>query len=158
MHPFGRSMADLGQLWKDLAGLAKAAVRSFLRTVLAMTALGVALAAASHYLLAPRHPVYGFIVAAVALIECGVVGVALAGKRALASAAVHGLRVRRLGESCVALVFGRMLDAARGPAPSVARAAERLPLAEAETLLTRVVADLVKAQPAGGGPWGWARR
>jgi hypothetical protein len=153
---------DGKHLVKGLAGLAAVAVRSFLGTLLALTLLGIGLGALCYHLLARVHPAYGLVAGAVALLESVAVGAVLAGKRALVVSLIHGLRTRRLGRSAVGLVFGRLLDVSPGQTPgeggAVARAAARLPLAQAEWRLSQAVRDLLGAPVEGGGPAGALRR
>src|ERR671936_114516 len=86
-----------------------------------MLGLGVLLAGASYYLMAwGQAPlVYGIVAALVSLAECAVVGVVLAGKRALAMALVHAVGSQRMGGLAVRLIFKRVIDellrAAPGP-------------------------------------------
>ncbi len=156
-------MVDFAAFRKAVGRLSLVAGRSFLVTVLAFTALGLVLAVLCWYWMSGTHPVYGYIGAVVALVEAVVVGTLLGGKRALIMALVHGLRTYRLGGAVVGLLFRRLLGVSaeapsgeRGAWP--ARAAERVPLAQAEARLNAAV-DAVLAAPAeGGGLLGWGRR
>jgi uncharacterized membrane protein len=99
----------------------------------------------------------------VALVEAVVVGTLLGGKRALVMALVHGLRTYRLGGAVVGLLFRRLLGVeAEAPAGErgawLARAAERVPLAQAEARLNGAVEAVLAAPAEGGGPLGWGRR
>src|SRR5262249_33960841 len=128
------SVIEMRAIIADAAGLLLVAVRSFLGTLLIMVLLGVALAAASYWLLSGPHWVYGLIAALIALLECTVVGVLLAGKRAIVMAMVHGLGKYQLGSTAVRLVFDRLLDCSAEREQGerggwVTRSVERLPLA-----------------------------
>jgi len=152
----------LDSVWKNVAGLAAVAVRSFLGTVAVLLAAGLALAGCASYLLR-EHPAYGLVVGAVALAEALAAGVLLGGKRALVTALAHGLRSLRLGRSAVRLLFGRGLGVSPeqefgGRGGRVVQGVERLPLAQAEQRLGDAVRALLSAPPSGGGLTGWFRR
>lgn len=147
----------------EVAGLLGVALRSWLCTLLLMLLLGVVLAGASYYLLAGLHWAYAGIAAAVALIECVVVGVVLATKRAIAAALLDGLRRLQLGRATLRLVFGRLLGVSAEQEHGerggwVVRTVERLPLAQAEKSLDDAVCGIVNAPDTGGGPTSWLRR
>ena len=138
-------------------------VRSFLLTLLFMLLLGIILAAASYWILSSPHWVYGVVAALVALIECVVVGVVLAGKRAIAVTLVHGLRKYQIGSAAVRLVFGRLLGVTAEEEHGerggwLTRTAERLPLSQAEKRLDDAVHGILSAPSEGGGMTGWLRR
>lgn len=139
-------------LLKAAAGLALVAVRSFLGTLLAVGFAGVVLAAASAYLLR-GWPVYAWVAAGVALAESLVAGSLLGGRRAVVMALVHGVRTHRVGRSAVRFLFERLLGVTTAGGGGLARAADRLPLAEAERRLAAVVGGLI-----GEGGGGWVRR
>ena len=156
-------MVDLAAFGKAVGRLSLVALRSFLVALVAFTALGLVLAALAGYWMSRTHPVYGVIAAVVALLESVAVGVVLGGKRALVMALVEGLRRYRLGEAVVGLLFRRLLGAsAEAPAGGrgawLARAAERVPLAQAEARLNGAVEAVLAAPAEGGGPLGWGRR
>jgi hypothetical protein len=103
------------------------------------------------------------IAAVVALLEALATGVVLGGKRALITALAHGLSTLRLGRTTVRILFGRLLGIADGDefgarGGAMARALERIPLAQAEERLNTAVNGMVRAQTAGGGLRGWLRR
>jgi hypothetical protein len=84
-------------------------------------------------------------------------------RRGLLHTLTQGIRTFGLGKSLTRLLFDRLLavpperqDAGAGG--RVARAVERLPLAQAEQRLRGAVSGLVKAEPTGGGVSGWFRR
>ena len=156
-------MVDAAAVGKAVAGLSLVAARSFLSALLAFTALGLVLAALCWYWMSGTHPVYGAIAAAAAVLEAVVVGVILGGKRGLVMALVHGLRTYRLGGAVVGLLFKRLLGvSAEAPAGErgnrLARAAGRVPLAQAEARLSGAVSTILAAPAEGGGLWGWWRR
>jgi hypothetical protein len=156
-------MVDLAAFGKAVGRLLLVAARSFLVTLLAFTALGLVLAAVCWYWMSRTHPVYGVIAAVVALLEAVVLGVILGGKRALVTALVRGLRRYRLGGTVVGLLFHRLLGAsaeatAGGAGAWLARAAERVPLAQAEARLSGAVSAVLAAPAEGGGLLGWGRR
>jgi hypothetical protein len=156
-------MVDFAAFGKAVGRLSLVALRSFLVAFAAFAALGVVLAALCWYWLSRPHPVYGAIAALVALLEAVAVGVVLGGKRALVLALVEGLRRYRLGEAVVALLFRRLLGAsAEAPLGErgawLARAAERVPLAQAEARLNGAVGAVLAAPAEGGGVLGWGRR
>jgi hypothetical protein len=156
-------MVDLRAIGGIVGGLLLVAVRSFVCTLLGLLALGVILAACSYFILAQRHPVYGVLAALVALLGCLAVGVVLGAKRAPVMALVHGLRKHRLGALSVRLIFERLLgvhaEQAFGERGGVvARAVERLPLAQAEKRLDEAVTELLDAPAQGGGLAGRIRR
>jgi hypothetical protein len=152
-------MVDLASLWRGAAGLTVVALRSFLGTLLVVSLAGALLAAASAYLLR-HHPLYASIAAVLAVAEAVIAGILLGGKRAVVMALVHGLHSLQLGQTAVRLVFTRLLGVAESQESgsrdgAVVLAAERLPLAQAESRLTAAVNHLLAA-PAGEG--GWFRR
>jgi hypothetical protein len=155
-------MIDLGSLWSGGARLVMVAVRSFVGTVLVLAAAGAVLAVCS-FLILKGTPTYALIGAAVALLESLATGVVLGGKRAFIMALAHGLSTLRLGRTTVRILFGRVLGIADGNefgarGGAIARALERIPLAQAEERLNTAVNGMVRAQPTGGGVPGWLRR
>ena len=156
-------MVDLRGAVGNIAGLLTVAVRSFLLTLLFLLLLGVVLAVASYWILSGRYWVYGLVAALVALVECVIVGVVLAAKRAVAVTLVHGLHKYEIGRGAVRLLFGRLLGVTAEEVHGqrggwVTRTAERLPLAQAEERLNEAVQGIVEAPVEGGGPTGWLRR
>jgi hypothetical protein len=155
------AMSDLRKIGGELANLAWVAARSFVGTVLVLTAAGVLLAVVSYYVLRDDLP-YAAIAGAVALAEGIAAGIVLGVKRGLVLALTHGVRRLGLGRSMVRLVFERLLGVSadqefgdRGG--RLARGFERLPLAQAEDRLTRAVTGLVGA-PLEGGQDSYLRR
>jgi len=151
--------AEIRSLGKHLASLAWVAVRSFLGTLLVFTALGALLAGFSYYFLREHHWAYGTSAVTLVMIQSVVVGVLLGIKRAMASAATHGLGTLRLGRLAVSLSFDRMLGIAEGEEAGergghIARHLERLPLAQADELLSSAVRDFTGDKEQVG----WLRR
>jgi hypothetical protein len=142
-----------------LASLAWVALRSFVATLLVFTLAGGVLAGLSYYFLSEHHVVYGAIAVAVALIESVTAGVVLGAKRAVVLAVAHGLSTLRLGQSLMHLVFERMLGIAGGEefgerGGRIARGLERVPLGQAEALLSRAVRGVMGDVKEGG----WLRQ
>jgi hypothetical protein len=140
----------------DLAGVA---VRSFAAALAVLTGAGVALAAVSFYVLRDR-PGFALLAALLAFAEGIATGFVLGAKRAVVMTLAHALAVLRLGGRLVRLLFDRMLGAVPGGEAgerggTVARALERLPLAQAERLLAAAVAGATGAADDEGG---WLRR
>jgi hypothetical protein len=155
-----RAMVDIASVRRGAADLTVVALRSFLGTFLVVSVAGAFLAAASAYLLR-HHPLYASVAAAVAAAEAVATGALLGGKRAIVMALVHALHSLRLGRATVRLVFERLLGVTRGQeldnrGGALALAAERLPLAQAESRLTAAVDHLLAAPSSEGG--GWFRR
>lgn len=147
---------DMRAIGGHLASLAWVALRSFAGTVLLLTLAGVLLAGASYYFLREQPAVYGVVAVVVALLEAVTVGVVLGAKRAVVAAVAHGLAALHLGRSLVGLVFDRMLGvtAEQGPGEPggrLARGLERLPLAQADDLLSGAIQGLLGE--AGQGGW-----
>jgi hypothetical protein len=137
------------------------AARSFFGTMLLMAGVGVVLAAGVYHFLAELSPLVGVIGAALALAEAGAVGLIWAGKRAVVRALLYGIRRGRLGSAAVDLVFDRVLgvavvQAAGGRTGAVARAIERVPLAQAEARVKSAVEDLLAGSSERGGLTGFA--
>jgi hypothetical protein len=153
-----KGMVDIRPLGGQLARVAWTALRSFVGTLALLSAAGIALAVVSFYFLRD-HPVYGALAAVIAGAEGVATGVVLGAKRGVVMALAQALGELRLARAVVRLVFGRLLGVAEGEEHGerggrVARAAERLPLAEAERRLTGVVRDVAGETGKGG----WLRR
>lgn len=150
---------SLRSLSKHVASLTWVVLRSFVLTVLALTLLGGVLAGVSYFFLRDYPWYYGGIAAVAAIIESLTVGVLLGMKRAMASAATHGLGTLRLGRSVVRLVFERILGIAEEEESTerggkISEQFKRLPLAQAEELLGSAVRDVIGDAEQGG----WLRR
>ncbi|MHB1034771.1 MAG: hypothetical protein ACYC35_09460 [Pirellulales bacterium] len=142
-----------------LASLAWVALRSFAGTLCVVTLAGIVLAGLSYYFLREYHWMYGLLAVALALVEAVTLGVFLGAKRAVVLAVAHGLGAMRLGRASVRLVFERMPGLAGADAPGqdggrIARGLQRLPLAQAEELLTGAVRGVTGDATQGG----WLRR
>jgi hypothetical protein len=155
----GGLVVEFATVGKVVGRLLLVAFRSFLVTLVAFTALGLVLAALAGYWMSRTNAVYGVIAAVVAVLEGVAVGIILGGKRALVMALVEGLRTYRLGGAVVGLLFRRLLGVSAGERGAwLARAAERVPLAQAEARLNGAVGAALAAPAEGDGPLGWGRR
>jgi hypothetical protein len=163
-------MVTFSSVWGTIAGMGMAALKSFLRTVLLLFCEGVILGIVTYYWLMDgfhfelsKWGIFSAILAVAMLLECILVGLALAGKRAVAMALIHALRVHRLGQATVRLVFQQLLGVtAEQPLGErggmVAQTAERVPLAQVERRLNDAIRDVLRAEAAGGGVKMWVRR
>lgn len=144
-HPAWQTARTAGG---HLAGATWAATKSFVLTFLLFLLVGVVCAAVSWSFLRGDHWGHGLAVAVLALVEAIVLGVVLGGKRAIAAAVVHGITTLRLGGKLVAHVFDRMLGIVDGTefgerGGTVGQSIERLPIAQADSLLTRAVESVL---------------
>ena len=150
---------DVRSLGAGIATLAWVALRSFVGTFLAFMLIGSVSAGLSYYFLRDHGWLWGLTAVAVALVESVALGVILGAKQAMVGALAHGLGKLHLGRSFVGLVFERMLplDGSSeggdrgGP---VSRRLERLPLAQAEQLLSAAIL----AVAGDAERCGWLRR
>jgi hypothetical protein len=133
---------DVGELTTPLAGHA---LRAFLLTLLGMFALATVVAVGTVVGLWSTRPSHAFLAGLGAFVFYGLAGMGAGGHRAMGAAVLHGLARAQLGTRTVTAVFDA-LAASRG-----ARALERLPLGEAEQLLSDVVRRLLAAPVEGGG-------
>lgn len=140
-------MPDLGPLAGAVVSLVGAAVSSFLHTILALAALGVALATGASLIAADGSVLRGILGAALALTVTCALGVPLAARRAVLAALLDGVRRHGVGRAAVDLVFERA---------QLGKTVERVPLAEAERRVRTAVAAI--GRPAGSGLGGWVRR
>jgi hypothetical protein len=150
---------DVRSIGSHLASLAWVALRSFLGTMFVLALAGVVLAGLSYYFLRQYPWFYGVIAVTVALIESVTTGFVLGAKRAVLMAVAHGLGALRLGRSLARLVFERMLGVAGGAelgerGGRITRGLERLPLAQADELLSGAIRDVLGDAAQGG----WLRR
>ena len=162
-------MVNLSAVWDTTVGMGAAALRSFLRTMVLLLCLGVVLGTATFFWLmsgfhvaSMREGVYCAILSVAVLLECLVVGLALAAKRALAMALIHAVRKQGLAQTTVRLLFQRLLGvSAEQPLGErggvLAQAAERIPLAELEKRVNDTVGDLLGAEATTGGFTRWFR-
>jgi hypothetical protein len=149
---------DLRAIGTHVATLVWVALRSFLATVIVLAFAGFVLGALSYYFVRDHHWGYGVAAVVLALVEAVVIGVILGGKRALAMAAIHGFGSLRLGGKAVRVIFERMLGVtaegeARGLGAQLAAGLDRVPLAQAEHMLS----DAVRGVTGDAERGGWMR-
>lgn len=150
-------MIDSRGIAGNLGKLAWHAAKSFLGTLVAMLMFGAALAAASYWCLRAQ-PAGATIGAVLAMFEAAAAGTFLAGKRAIATACIHGVQSFSLGGLVARSLFERLANVAGDVAGgSVAESLRRLPLDQAQQKL-RQLADGLLAQQTNGGITGWLRR
>jgi hypothetical protein len=150
---------DAHYIGGHLAALTWVAARSFLGTLLLLSLAGAVLAGLAWWWLHDYHWAYGTIAAALALAECVATGIILGTKRAVVMTLAHGLGSLLLGRALVRLVFERMLGIAAGTefgtrGGRVSQGLERLPLAQADELLSGAVRSLT----GDAAKTGWLRR
>jgi hypothetical protein len=150
---------DVRDIGRHLASLAWVALRSFVGTMLVLTLAGFVLAGLSYYFVSENDWAYRVVAVALALIESVTVGFVLGAKRATVLTLAHGLGSLRLGRSLVHVVFERMLGVVAEDEPGqhggqIARGLERLPLAQADELLSGAVRRATGDAAQGG----WLRR
>jgi hypothetical protein len=141
-HGTSPQTPDVGELTTPLLGHA---LRAFLFTVFGMFALASVVAIGTVVGLWSTRPGYAMLAGLGAFVFYGLAGMGAGGHRAVGAAVLHGLARAQLGTRTVTALFDA-LAATRG-----ARALERLPLGEAETLLSDVVRRLITAPVVGGG-------
>lgn len=147
-------MPDLDAVLGKAVHLSAVALRAFAGTLAIFFCVGALLAVAAYYVLRGQ-PVYAGIAASVALAEALAAGVLLGGKRALVEALLHALRALRPGQQAVSIIFERLFGVAPGQefgqrGGTLARAAERIPLAQAEQRLTHAVNELIRRPTSEG--------
>jgi hypothetical protein len=150
---------DVREIGGQLASLTWVALRSFVGTMLILMLGGVILAGLSYYFVSKYDWAYGVMAAVLALVESVTIAIVLGAKRAVVLTLAEGLSALRLGRSLVGLIFERMLGVAAGneldqSGGKIAQGLERLPLAQAQELLSSAVRT-VTGDPAQGG---WLRR
>lgn len=152
-------MADAATIFQHVGALGWAAFRAFAGTLLLFTATGLVLAATSYFWL-KDNALYAGIFAGVAFAEALAAGIFMGNKRAILSALATGIARAQLGSSVLALLFERLLQVspeeefgARGT--RVAVALERMPLAQAEQRLARVVEQLAADPISSSRLTGW---
>jgi hypothetical protein len=163
-------MVSFSSIWLNAAGMGKAGLRSFLRTMVLLSCAGVILGIVTYYWLmggapfaANQRAVVAAVLAVLVLGDCILAGIALAAKRAVAMALVHLLRSQRPGQAMASLLFQRLLGVTGGQplgqrGGMVAQAVERVPLAQLEKRMSEAIGDLLGGEAAGGGIKGWMRR
>jgi len=152
-------MAGIATIFEHVGALGWAAFRAFAGTFLLFISAGLALAATSYFWLKDK-PLYAGIFAAVAFAEAVAAGIFMGNKRAILSALATGICRAQLGSTVLTLCFERLLQVspeeefgARGT--RVAVALERMPLAQAEQRLARVVEQLAADPISGSRLTGW---
>jgi hypothetical protein len=161
------SMPDLGPLVSSLleliAPLMGRSLRSLLATAAGMALFTLLLTIGAVLVAADGSVLQGVLGAVLALVLGTGVGVVLSGKRAVGAALAEGVRRLALGNKVLGLLFVHLLRVEASQAlgergVAVARATERLPLAQAQARLEGTMRDLLSAAPAGGGVKGWLAR
>jgi hypothetical protein len=143
--------------------LVKRALAAFAKTTAGMATLGLFAAVGSYLLADGAAWWHGALAAAAALALFAGLGAYLAVQRAVGGALITALGELALGKKLVGALFAQLLrvreteqHAERGV--DAARVAERLPLRQAEALLTNAIARSVAASEAARGPGAWLRR
>jgi hypothetical protein len=150
---------DVRAIGSHLTSTAWVAQKTFFGTLFLAFLAGVVLAVASYYFLRDLHWVYGLIAVAAALVESLIAGVMLGAKRGIAMAVVQSLEKLQLGRVITHSAFDKMLGVTEGNDAGerghvVTKAAERVPLAQANEKLHAAIVKLTgEAQGAG-----WLRR
>lgn len=133
--------------------------RAFLIALVGVALFGIVLALIALYALQERHWSIAAGAVALTIIEAIALGVFLGSKRAIVAGVSHGLRQSRLVPSLVRVVFDRIMrleaDGEVGERGGrIVQGVERMPLAQADALLSRSVQGLTgDAQQSG-----WLRR
>ncbi len=131
-----------------------AAVRAFIVTWLLMTALGIALAVAAGHYLPDVQPLPRGLLQFLIIFQFVVVGAFVAGRRALSTAVVHGVRSLNLGKLGLGDLF-RGLD--KSPAlPAVEGPGIQLG-SLADEQLARALRTVTAGRRLRRGPWAWFR-
>jgi hypothetical protein len=152
---------DFRAVGRHMASMAWVAVKSFAGTLGLLTLAGCVLAGVSYFFLR-GNPAYAGIGAAVAVVEGIITGVVFGAKRGMVMGIAHGLGQLRLGRSLIRLVFDRILKVTESEAQGgigerggrIARTAERVPLAQADEMLSKAVHGVTGETGQGG----WLRR
>jgi hypothetical protein len=147
-HPTSPQTPDVGELTTPLLGHA---LRAFLLTMLGMFALASVVALGTVVGLWSTRPSHAMLAGLGAFVFYGLAGMGAGGHRAVGAAVLQGLARAQLGTRTVTALFDA-LAATRG-----ARALERLPLGEAEKLLSDVVRRLLSAPVLEAGKSGGFR-
>jgi hypothetical protein len=149
---------DFRAVGRHVAGMAWVAVKSFAGTLGLLTLAGCVLAGVSYFFLRGNQT-YAVVGAIVAVVEGIVTGVLFGAKRGMVMGLAHGLGQLRLGKSLIQLVFDRILKVTELEAMGerggrIARTAERVPLAQADQMLSKAVHGVTGETGQGG----WLRR
>jgi hypothetical protein len=140
---------------QQLTGTAWAGLKAFAIAFFSMTVAGIVLAIVS-FLVLDSHSRWAAVIASVVAIFEGIVaGALLGGRHATAAAAAHALGHLRLGGAAVRFVFERLLRIRDQTDPGdrgarLVEAGRKMPLAQAERLVTEKIDDLSKTAPAPG--------
>jgi len=153
----------IAALLENLGPALKHALGTFVRTTVGMAFLAILLVGLSYSIAAQGDPRRGFIAVLATLLLCAMGGALLAMKRAVATGVIHAIEAMGVGAKGIEVLFESLLQlqaedkhADRGAA--LAKAAENLPLVEAEARLKSAVSHIVTAPDAGGGSAGWVKR
>lgn len=146
-------MIDRRSLSDTTRRLFGVAFRSLASTVLITLIMGVVMGVLSYFYLKEQAGL-AVIVAVLTIVESLAAGIALGCKYGFVMALIQGLRDLKVGSSMVRVVFNRLLanpdaDETGDRGNWVAQSLERLPLAQAEQRLSRVITDSLGAEPSG---------
>lgn len=133
------------------------AVRSFVVTLLLVTACGLVLAGATYYFLQATHWPYRLGASILMLVEAIALGIFLGWKQAAVAAVSYGFTGLRLGGKLVGGLFERMgaREEVQGAVSGqIALGLERIPLAQAESMLTSAVVKMT----GDASQAGWVKR
>jgi hypothetical protein len=149
---------DFRAVGRHVGGMAWVAAKSFAGTLGLLTLAGCVLAGVSYFFLRGNQA-YAVVGAIVAVVEGIVTGVLFGAKRGMVMGLAHGLGQLRLGKSLIQLVFDRILKVTELEAMGerggrIARTAERVPLAQADQMLSKAVHGVTGETGQGG----WLRR
>jgi hypothetical protein len=138
-----------------LAGAVYAALKAYALAFLAMTAAGVVLAVISFLVLDGDSRWAAVLAAGVAIVQGIVAGSILGARHASAAAAARALGELRLGSAAVRFIFERILGVHDEMAPGsrgerLVETGKKMPLAQAERLVSQKMDDLGKSSPARG--------
>jgi len=153
-------MVDLRSIWGHVGALAWVAFRSFAGTS-SLFVLGLVLGAIS-YVCLKEYRSYAWTLAVVVMVERVVIGLFLGAKRAILLALATGVGRAQLGSEILRLCMNNLLNVSqddsfgeRGNRTAVA--VERLPLAQVEQRLARVVEQFTRCSISSGRftTWFW---
>jgi hypothetical protein len=154
-------MVDLRSIWGHVGALAWVAFRSFAGTLSLFVVVGLILGSIS-YVCLKEYGSYAWTLAVVVMVESVVIGLFLAGKRAILLAIATGVGRAQLGGEVLRLCMNNLLNVSqdgsfgeRGSRAAVA--VERLPLAQVEQRLARVVEEFTSCSISSGRftKWFW---
>lgn len=148
---------DVRTIGGHAAKLSWHAVRSFLVTLMFVTAIGLLLAGLTYYFLNAAHWPYRFGASVLILVEAVALGAIMGWKQALVSAVSYGFTGLRLGGKLVGGLFERMgvREEVQGAVSGqIALGLERIPLAQAESMLASAVVKMT----GDASQAGWLKR